>query len=96
MIEYQIGQHPPVQIYENEHLELRARYVLSLIEKWGMAGNELVSDEEGPSTNLIETVTIVKRAFAAIDLAFTEFEERGWVKHGPTLEQVQARFEGQK
>ena len=79
---------PSVSLHETEYLNLRAKFAMDLIARWGM----VVASPDGEDTSgraklkLEKEKDVVKRASKMTALAFSEFEKNNWVTHLPTLE----------
>ena len=99
MLEYRVAKskfeadanYPASYLHETRHPELEAKFAMALIERWGMvAGIEDGEDSAGRAKiRLISSKEVVERAVDVTSRAMAEFEARGWLKHLPTMEQME-------
>ena len=85
---------PALMLHENEHLELKAKVALSMLEKWGMVAAEPDGEDSAgrAKLKLPSADDLAKRACDVTDEAFTEFEKRGWVLKLPTMSEMKEKY----
>lgn len=72
---------PPLMHNVLQFPDDRAKFALSMIEKWGMAaalGDILVS-AEGKSSDRVPPAMLVMRVCEVVDAAWNEMLHRGWI-----------------
>ena len=89
---------PVIRSHETIHMDVHARCVMSLIEKWGMVqGVDGGEDSAGRSKiNLATVEETVSRAVHMVDMAFVAMREKGWVIDSPSYSQITADVEEKK
>ena len=89
---------PYIAVAETEHLTMRAKATLSMLDRWGMVAAEDGGEDSAGRHKLAlpETSVLVKRAIDIVDEAFNEFGKRGWIVELPTVASVKQEFEKKK
>ena len=87
-----------VEVYNTTVLMTRARVALDMIARWGMIAAKPGDgcDEAGRREYALqEPAELVDRACLTVELAFAEFEKRGWTLETPTPEEAERQLEEQ-
>lgn len=76
--------------HQSREFTHRARMATILIEKWGLVAGEPGGEDSAgrAKLKLMEPAEIVSRACTTADLAYSEFEKRGWFVETPTLAEI--------
>lgn len=85
------GKTPHLVVHETEHLTVRGRAVLALLEKWGMVqGADNGEDSAGRAKiGLMPVQETVQRAVEMVNCAFKELEKREWILQAPTFSEME-------
>lgn len=89
------GKSPAIMTHDTEHLTMRARAVLGLLEKWGMVqGVDGGEDSAGRAKlDLMPVKETVDRAVEMVETAFEALEEKDWIAHAPEWAELQGMAE---
>jgi len=85
---------PKLSIHETEHIELIGKFMLNLIERWGMvAGDEDGEDSTGrQKSRLMTPEELVDRAYLTAILTFEKMRTKGFIKIFPTIDQMREQM----
>ena len=88
------GKNPEIMIHETQHLSMKAKVALSMVERWGMVVAETGDeDSEGRATKRVMPVEdVVGRACSITDELFAELDRRGWIDSIPSLSELEKQF----
>lgn len=89
---------PTIGLHETEFLDLRAKFAMDLIARWGMiAGEPDGEDSAGRQRGkLADEVDLVNRAMLITTLAFKQFNDNEWITHLPSLETMKKMVENKE
>lgn len=86
---------PHLKIHETEYLCVKAKCALDMMTRWGMVSG--VPDGEDSAgrakVGLATEEQVVDRACKVTDLAFKQFENRGWILNLPTHGELKKELE---
>lgn len=89
---------PDIRLAKTTMLGQRASAALEMITRWGMvAGDTSGEDSAGRAKIVLQPIeTVVERAITCVDLAWSQFESKGWLLKLPTKEQAKEILDNQK
>jgi len=81
---------PVISTHDNEHLTIKARVCLEMIQRWALvAAEDDGEDSHGRSKlKLSEPDALVNRATILTELAFKRFHEKNWIVKLPSLHEA--------
>ena len=81
---------PEMALLAKQALAEEARFALACIERWAMVAGELDGEDSAGRSKLRRMTPdeLVRHACDSTQIAFSEFETRGWVRSLPNYEEV--------